>query len=126
MMWFWLFLFACNLLIPLLMIIAGRMMCRHTPKKINGIYGYRTQRSMKNEQTWQFAHDYCGRLWQKTGLAALVLSVLVQLPFVSGSEAVVGAVGAILCFVQVVLLLSTIVLVEKALKANFDADGRHR
>lgn len=125
-MGFWMFLFVCNLLIPLLMVIAGRMMYRHTPKSINGIYGYRTKMSMKNEETWKFAHDYCGRLWQKAGLAALVLSAVVQFPFLRASEAVVGTVGGIISFAQVILLLCTILPVERALRANFDQDGRRR
>ena len=125
-MGFWMFLFVCNLLIPLLMVIAGRMMYRHTPKSINGIYGYRTKMSMKNEETWKFAHDYCGRLWQKAGLVALALSAVVQLPFLRASEAVVGTVGGIISFAQVILLLCTILPVERALRANFDQDGRRR
>ncbi len=62
-MGFWLLMLSCNLLIPLLMIICGRIMWQHTPQNINHIIGYRTARSMKSQATWQFAHDYCGRLW---------------------------------------------------------------
>ena len=53
----------CDLIIPIVMIIGGRMMWKHCPKHINGIVGYRTTRSMKNMDTWKFAHDYCGKLW---------------------------------------------------------------
>ncbi len=38
-MWFWWFIFVCDLLIPILMIIAGNMMWKHAPEKINGIIG---------------------------------------------------------------------------------------
>lgn len=62
-MWFWWFMFCCNLLIPAIFIFAGRMMWKHYPKEINDILGYRTKRSMKNIDTWKFAHEYCGRLW---------------------------------------------------------------
>ncbi|MEE0057733.1 MAG: SdpI family protein [[Bacteroides] pectinophilus] len=47
----------CDCTIPLLMIIAGRMMWKHCPKKINGIVGYRTKMSMINMDTWKFAHE---------------------------------------------------------------------
>ncbi|MBO5057040.1 MAG: SdpI family protein [Lachnospiraceae bacterium] len=63
-MWFWWFMFVCDLLIPVFMIICGRMMWKNSPKSINGIIGYRTTRSMQNKDTWRFAHDYCGRLWE--------------------------------------------------------------
>lgn len=46
-MWFWWFILICDCIIPVLMIIAGRMMWKHCPKKINGIVGYRTKMSMK-------------------------------------------------------------------------------
>ncbi|MDO4554333.1 MAG: SdpI family protein, partial [Lachnospiraceae bacterium] len=28
---------------------------------MNGLKGYRTSRSMKNMDTWKFAHEYSGR-----------------------------------------------------------------
>ena len=64
---FWWFMLICDLIIPIVMIIAGRMMWKHCPKSINGIVGYRTNRSMKNMDTWKFAHEYCGKLWWKIG-----------------------------------------------------------
>lgn len=39
-MWFWWFILICDCLIPAIMIIAGRMMWKHCPKKINGVVGY--------------------------------------------------------------------------------------
>lgn len=50
-MGFWIFLLVCSLLIPAVMIVAGFLMWKHPPKKINGFYGYRTTRSMKNQDT---------------------------------------------------------------------------
>ena len=64
-MWFWWFMLICDLIVPIVMIIGGRMMWKHCPKSINGIVGYRTNRSMKNMDTWKFAHKYCGKLWWK-------------------------------------------------------------
>ena len=55
-MWFWWFLFVCNLIVPIIMIGAGRMMWKHCPDKINMVYGYRTKYSMINNDTWRFAH----------------------------------------------------------------------
>lgn len=51
-----------DLLIPVVMIVAGRMMWKHPPKNINEVIGYRTGHSMKNMDTWKFAHNYCGKL----------------------------------------------------------------
>lgn len=125
-MWFWWFMFVCNLIIPVTLIIAGRRMWKHCPQKINSIYGYRTERSMKNMDTWKFAHDYCGRLWWKMGFIMLIPSVLIQIPFFYSNEAVIGIVGAILCTIQVVVLIVSVVATEAALKKTFLDDGTRK
>lgn len=125
-MWFWWFMFVCNLLIPVLMIVVGYCMWKHCPGKINGVIGYRTKRSMKNMDTWKFAHEYCGKLWWKAGWGILIPSILVQLPFVHGSEDMVGTVGGILCTIQTVVLVVSIIPTEMALKRTFTESGEYR
>ena len=49
---FWLFLTAMDLLIPAIMVGIGARFLKHPPKTINALYGYRTARSMKNQETW--------------------------------------------------------------------------
>lgn len=51
-MWFWWFMLICDLLIPIVMVVGGRMMWKHCSKHINGMSGYRTTRSMKNKDTY--------------------------------------------------------------------------
>ena len=101
-------------------------MWKHCPKKINSVYGYRTKRSMKNMDTWKFAHDYCGHLWWKIGLIMLIPSILIQIPFFHSNEDVVGVVGGILCMAQVVVLIASIFPTEAALKKTFYDDGTRR
>ena len=125
-MWFWWFMFVCNILIPVILIFAGRMMWKHCPQKINGVYGYRTSRSMKNMDTWKFAHDYCGKLWWKLGWISLVVSTVVQIPFFNSSEDVIGKVGGIICTVQLIVLIASIFPTEAALKKTFKDDGTRR
>jgi len=60
---FWVYMLAFDLLIPLTMIFFGRRFAAAPPKSINPLFGYRTAMSMKNEDTWAFAHRFCGRLW---------------------------------------------------------------
>ena len=81
---------------------------------------------MKNMDTWKFAHDYCGRIWWKTGLIMLVPSVVLQIPFYRSSEETIGIVGLILCAVQLVVLIASIFPTEAALKKSFDSDGKRR
>lgn len=123
---FWWVMFFFNLLIPLLMIVVGRMMYKHTPKSINGVYGYRTKMSMKNQDTWNFAHDYCGRLWYKGGCIMLIPTIIVQLPFIHSSEDTVGIMVAVLETVQVCVLIGSIFPTERALKRSFDNKGNRK
>ena len=125
-MWFWWFMFICNLIIPTLMVVAGRMMWKHCPKGINGIYGYRTSRSMKNMDTWKFAHEYCGKLWWKTGLIMLIPTLVIPIPFFHSTENVIGIVGGILCTIQTIILIVSIFPTEAALKKTFFDDGTRR
>lgn len=118
-MWFWWFMFFCNLLIPALLIISGRMMWKNCPKKINGIIGYRTSYSMKNMDTWKFAHDYCGRLWWKIGWIMLFISILIQIPFFYCNENCIGVVCGVICTIQCIILIVSIFLTENALKKTF-------
>lgn len=125
-MWFWWFMFICELIVPVIMVISGRMMWKHPPKDINGFVGYRTARSMKNMDTWKFAHDYCGRLWWKMGLIILIPSIVVHLPFYNEPDDYIGIVGGILCTLQCVVLIGSIVPTERALKRTFTVDGTRK
>ena len=125
-MFFWVFMLCVVLLIPVVMIIYGRLFSKMAPKDINYIFGYRTRRSMMNEETWKFAHRYFGKLWYICGLIILPFSV-VAMVFVFGKEAdMVGSVGGIITLFQMIPLIGTIIPTERALKKNFDENGnRH-
>ena len=91
-------------------------MWKHSPKKINSLIGYRTSRSMKNMDTWHFAHHYCGKLWWRIGWIILV-------PFYGASDDAIGIVGLILTFIQIAVLIGSIFPTEKALKRTFTEEG---
>lgn len=116
-------MFICNLLIPLVMLIGGYFMNKKPPKEINGWIGYRTKRSKKNKDTWAFAHEYCGRSWMKKGWIFLVLSILVQLPFMKSKDEEIGILTLVLETVQMIALLGSVIRTERALERTFDSDG---
>ncbi len=122
-MWFWWLLFLCDCLIPVIMMIAGRMMWKHCPEKINWVIGYRTKRSMKNQDTWKFAHEFVGKLWWRVGLGLLALSVLIHLLFCRASENTLGILCTVLTTVQLIFLIGSIIPTEIALKNHFNQDG---
>ena len=112
-----------DLLIPFTMIGFGRLFLRAAPKEINLVYGYRTPMSMKNRNTWELAHKYCGKIWYRWGLVLFPVSVISMLLVIGEAEDTVGAIGGVLCGIQMIPLIGTIFLVERALKKEFDADG---
>lgn len=125
-MWFWWFMLICDLLIPTIMLVVGKMMWKHCPESINNIIGYRTTRSMKNMDTWKFAHTYCGRLWWKLGIIMLIPSVLIHIPFYQSNVNTIGIVGGILVIIQFIVLIVSFFLTEYALKQTFNDDGTRR
>ena len=125
-MGFWIFMMVMSLLIPLSMIGFGTYFRSKAPKKINYLYGYRTSMSMKNKDTWDFAHRYFGRLWFKTGWIVLFITVIAMLMLLGKDTQTIGILGAIIVVLQCIPMLGVIIPTEKALKKNFDEDGNRR
>jgi hypothetical protein len=125
-MGFWIFMMVMDLLIPLIMIVFGKYFMKNVPKEINNFFGYRTSMSMKNKETWEFAHHYCGKLWLAIGFIMLVPSAIAMLFTIGKSESVIGTFGGILCGIQLVFLIGSIFPTEIALKNNFDEHGNRK
>jgi uncharacterized membrane protein len=114
------------LLIPLIMVCVGNYFSKKAPAKINYVFGYRTTMSMKNKDTWAFAHNYCGKLWKTIGLILLPLSVVAMLFVINKDIYYVSIFGYILVGIQLFLIIGTISPTEKALRKNFDKNGTRK
>ena len=125
-MGFWIFMLAMGLLFPVVMILFGTMFMKSAPKKINYIFGYRTDMSMKNRDTWAFAHKYIGKLWFRFGLLLIPITVIPMLFVISKTENIVGTVGLIVGFINTIVLIVPIFFTEKALNRTFDKDGKRK
>lgn len=122
----WWFIFTCDLFIPIVMIFVGIIMWKCPPKQINCLFGYRTTRSMKNMDTWKFAHDHCGRLWWKVGLILLIATIPAHLPFYHSSDDTLSTLSLIVTGIQLILLIASIFPTEMALKKTFHDDGTRK
>ena len=122
-MGFWIFMLILALLIPLSMIGFGRYFSKSAPKEINMAFGYRTSMSMKNEDTWEFAHRHCGKIWLVVGWILLPISCVAMLFVLGKDEDVIGICGTVICCVQLVPLIGSIIPTEVALKKTFDKNG---
>ena len=126
MKWFmWVFMLVCNLLIPAAMIGHGRRLTKNPPKEINMGNGYRTNRSMKNQETWDFAQLYCGKVWWKWGRALIPLAVVGQaLTLLCPTVQSMCRWSLAPTTAEVVVMAAIYFPVERALKRNFDKDGK--
>ena len=125
-MGFWCFMLCMDLLLPLAMAVLGSSFMKKAPGKINSAFGYRTAMSMKNKDTWEFAHKYCGKVWLACGVVMLPASAAFMLPVMGESADRVGAAGAAVCAAQFIPLLGSLFLTEAALKKTFDKYGKRR
>ena len=106
------------LLVPLLtgpiFIFAGFIMLYFPPKKINGLYGYRTSSSMKSQERWDFAQIYSAKELIKLGGLLLLTSALgFVYEFDSDTEIILG-LGLMLSMVTILFFR-----VEKAIRRRF-------
>lgn len=114
------------LLAPGLMMVFGLMFWHKAPRDINGAFGYRTTMSRKNQDTWQFAHHYFGKLYFWLGLILLPLSIVPLLRVSGADDGTAAGVVIMTQFLQMVPLIAPIIPTEIALRNVFDHDGRRK
>lgn len=125
-MGFWFFMTCCILLIPLTMIGFGLYFQKKAPQEINILFGYRTEMSMKNKETWEFAHYTIGNIWYRTGLALMIIVIFIMLCLFQKDINTISIAGTILMMIQLIPLIASIFLTEAALKKHFDKDGNRK
>ena len=123
----WVMMLVCNLLTPLIMWGAGEMLLAWPPKEINGIVGYRTRRSMVNQDTWDFANRQAGLIWRRWGLGMLAAVLAGMLPMLGRvDDGMVYGWGMAILAVEMIVLCVSIVPVERALKRTFHENGSRK
>ena len=125
-MGFWIFTTITNLLIPVTMLLFGMYFAKNSPKEINNLFGYRTPMSTKNKDTWNFAHQYCGKLWRILGAILLLISFIPMLFLIGKDTEVIETFAGVISVVQVIVLLLSIIPTEVALKRTFDKNGNRK
>ncbi|MDO5574211.1 MAG: SdpI family protein [bacterium] len=114
------------LLMPVILLIVGAIFHKSPPKKTNGVYGYRTTRSRKNQDTWDFSQKYAGELFWKIGWISVLVSVVECIVLWFLSEPVQGILISIVLVLEMVAIFVIIAMVEKKLKETFDDNGIRR
>ena len=107
-------------MMPLIMIIFGYLMWKHHPKKISLIFGYRTAHSMRNLETWNFANEYCGKLWVIVGSITLAVTLLIFIPYMKSMNSTTSLIPLITIAAQAIIFVVAIFPTEIALRKKFD------
>lgn len=129
-MFFWFIMLLVNLMFPAIMIFCGRSLNKPLPWADRWKDPYRpkvrTPMAMKNEDTWIFAHRTAGAYFLKWGNISLGLAIVPHLLVIGQKMDVIGAESAIVLLLLAILLLRGIVYTQRALRKNFDKEGKRR
>lgn len=99
-----------------LLVLLAWIFYKKQPKSINSLYGYRTPRSMKNQQTWEAANTYSSVFMLRLCYGAF------SLPFI-GYLAYPQQNLFVTLMVHSGLLIGVIIFTERHLKSRFDTSG---
>ncbi len=106
-----------NLSLGPLILVLGIIFRVYLPKKINGVYGYRTPRSMKSQEAWDYSNELSFNLM--IGAGAITTLVQGSLYFFLDFGTLVMVTSGVL----VGLLIIMVIYTEIQLRQRFDADG---
>lgn len=105
-----------------MMIIFGVLWKNHPPQTINWMYGYRSSMSMKNQETWKFAHIHNAMIWRWCGIVWLVVSVALMFIFKNDYETISTWIN----LVGLAIIILSLIPTEIALRKRFDKNGNKR
>lgn len=118
------FLFICSLLVPLSMIILGKRWSKNPPANMNGFSGYKTIMSKLNQDTWDYAHKYWGKINFVVGVVAIIATVIFLIIIKNRSDFEVLVIY--LVFVQMAIMTFTIIPTEIRLNKVFTKTGNRK
>ncbi len=109
------FFWIVDLIIPITMIIIGRVYSFKPPKEISSLRGYRTTRSMSSKEAWFYAHHLSGKVWSVLGIVLLIFVVIIKLIAPMKSE----YLSLINAGIGIIALIIPIPFIESKLKSKF-------
>lgn len=102
-------------LLPAILLLVGWLLRFRPPRKISWYAGYRTARSMKSQEAWDYAQRRLGQLWRAGSLPMLCLSLLPVFFSRDASEDFQAGVLLLLMTIQLAGVLAVIPIIEKEL-----------
>ena len=117
----WILSFLSAQVIPVTVLAAGYYYKNRVPKTMKT--GYRTARSTRSRESWVFAHRMLGRLWRPLGWVLLTVSFFGMFAVLIINKDALEKATSVLAIAQTVVMVGSLIPVERALKQNFDEDG---
>jgi len=103
-----------HLLIGPLMLVLSLIFIKYPPKKPNSTYGYRTKRSMKSQEAWDFANQYSNQLLLKVAIITTIIQLITYLLLEPSQSILLAAT------VLVIGVIAVLPMTENRLKERFD------
>ena len=107
---------------PLIFLVVGVVFWMYPPKKINEFYGYRTTRSRKSQEAWDFAQKYSAKMMTVLGLVALIVAAAAHLfrnRLCINSDSLMLYDNCIILLLPIIVAIPPIVLTELQLRKRF-------
>lgn len=92
-------------------------------KTINNAGGYRSKRSMQNQDTWDFAQKYCSKISFYMFFLSLILAIAIMPTVSSKPIDRIGWIGLGIIMIQMMSVIVIMISTKKALKKTFDKSG---
>lgn len=102
-----------HLLIGPLMLVISLIFIKYPPKRPNHYYGYRTKRSMKSQEAWEFANQFSNQLLLKLAIITSIVQLITYFLLESSQSIMIAAI------VLVIGVIAILPLTENALKERF-------
>lgn len=109
-----------ELALSLLILFIGVGFWLRPPRKINGVYGYRTRLSMSSQEAWDEANRYSSFLTMGWSLLAVFVQGLLHF-FLPPKR-----ILFVTCMIWLSLLILTLLLTERHLARKFDKSGKKK
>jgi len=116
-------------LIGIIMYLIGSMMQKFPPKKINSWYGYRTESSMKNQQTWDEATSYSAKIMTVAGMILIIAGIAFTIAInylIADRRIVEGLTAGITIISGIIPGVITIAKTESHLDRTFNSKNEIR
>ncbi|MDR1801246.1 MAG: SdpI family protein [Lachnospiraceae bacterium] len=104
-----------------LLLVIGLIFWLRPPKKINTAWGYRSARSMKSQEAWDFANKKIGKYFMISGViyAIAIVAVLLLFKGISQFEQYEGMIFSMIIFGFLIAIGLDITILEGKLKKKF-------